>query len=558
MRSDFRFDHRKETGYTLEGAHATAACLRCHNDRGPIKAYVSRGCGGCHADPHKATMGQDCQRCHNSFNWGQVGRQGEKVATHARTRFPLTGMHAVISCEQCHTRASAGEFQAVAVDCIRCHQPELSRGPGHLSANFPRDCKGCHTTSTWVGAAFNHNALGSNPNCYGCHQSNFQGVANPNHVALNYSQNCANCHTTSTWLGANFNHAALGANPVCYTCHQPAFASANATPASNHTGNTFPTTCQNCHTTTVWGPGTAMQHAFVGSKACFDCHSTNFTGAPNHIAQNFSHNCLGCHSGTSTWLGAVFDHTPFGANPVCYNCHQAVFASAAPTPASKHAANVFPTTCQNCHTTALWGPGTTMQHAFVGAKACFDCHSANFTSAPNHVAMNFSHACLTCHSGTATWLGAVFDHTALGANPVCYNCHQAVYASAAVTPSSRHAANAFPTTCQNCHTTALWGPGTAMQHSFVGSTCQTCHIDDYNAATSPVGHAAQGIPSSACNTCHTTFVNWTGFIHNPSNCFNSASSNSHHNAKCSQCHAGANYATATCTACHANRGNSCN
>ena len=28
MRSDFRYDHKKETGFALEGAHAKAACLR--------------------------------------------------------------------------------------------------------------------------------------------------------------------------------------------------------------------------------------------------------------------------------------------------------------------------------------------------------------------------------------------------------------------------------------------------------------------------------------------------------------------------------------------------
>src|SRR3990172_6737163 len=35
LRDDFSFDHEKQAGYPLEGAHAQAACLRCHNDRGP-------------------------------------------------------------------------------------------------------------------------------------------------------------------------------------------------------------------------------------------------------------------------------------------------------------------------------------------------------------------------------------------------------------------------------------------------------------------------------------------------------------------------------------------
>ena len=33
IRADFRFDHLKETGVALDGAHQQAECLRCHNDR---------------------------------------------------------------------------------------------------------------------------------------------------------------------------------------------------------------------------------------------------------------------------------------------------------------------------------------------------------------------------------------------------------------------------------------------------------------------------------------------------------------------------------------------
>ena len=84
---DFTFDHEQQTGYPLEGAHATAACLRCHNDRGPVGVYVARGCGGCHPDPHAASLGMDCQRCHEQTSWRPTGL----IAEHARTRFPLMG-----------------------------------------------------------------------------------------------------------------------------------------------------------------------------------------------------------------------------------------------------------------------------------------------------------------------------------------------------------------------------------------------------------------------------------------------------------------------------------
>lgn len=55
LKEDFAFDHEKETGHPLTGAHGRAACLRCHNDRGPVAAYAARGCAGCHVDPRAAT-----------------------------------------------------------------------------------------------------------------------------------------------------------------------------------------------------------------------------------------------------------------------------------------------------------------------------------------------------------------------------------------------------------------------------------------------------------------------------------------------------------------------
>jgi hypothetical protein len=168
---------------------------------------------------------------------------------------------------------------------------------------------------------------------------------------------------------------------------------------------------------------------------------------------------------------------------------------------------------------------------------------------------------MTCHTGTTSWLGAAYNHSGVAGypSPVCWTCHQSDYAAAKTTPASSHTANTFPQTCADCHTFSAtpppWGPGTAMNHTAASvggasATCQKCHLGDYNGATTPVNHASSGIPSSSCNTCHTTFTSWTGFTHSPSTCFNSSSDSAHHNAKCSQCHSGGVYTTYTCTACH--------
>ena len=46
LTDDFAFDHEKETGVPLVGAHDQARCLLCHNDRGPVELFASKGCAG--------------------------------------------------------------------------------------------------------------------------------------------------------------------------------------------------------------------------------------------------------------------------------------------------------------------------------------------------------------------------------------------------------------------------------------------------------------------------------------------------------------------------------
>jgi hypothetical protein len=216
IREEFDFDHEKETGYALNGAHGLAACLRCHNDRGPVLVYVQRGCAGCHVDPHQGNLGMECTRCHNEDHWDPIGL----IADHARTRFPLSGAHAISPCEDCHERAPVGEYRGAPVECHFCHQDEAARAvPNHVINGWQRDCTRCHDLVTWQQApGFNHDffpldgahaALNCTqchpggrfvpiPNtCFSCHQQDY--LAAPNHVANGFSTDCTLCHNTTAW-----------------------------------------------------------------------------------------------------------------------------------------------------------------------------------------------------------------------------------------------------------------------------------------------------------------------------------------------------------------------
>lgn len=394
MRPDFKYDHKKETGYALEGAHAHASCLRCHNDRGPVASYKARGCAGCHPDAHKNAMGMDCARCHNQETWEFRVAKGDQAAEHAaRTRFPLFGVHATLRCEECHKRASAGDFRGAPRDCFQCHRDAFPRGPNHVASNFPHDCRPCHRSGVWAGGIIDHSAFGASVNCTSCHMPDYQRA--PGHVAKNYPQTCLNCHTTATWLGASFNHSFLGGSPDCAGCHLDKYQA-----APNHAAKSYPQTCASCHNTSSW-LGASFNHSFLGgSPVCVNCHLANYQSAPNHVAMNFPQTCADCHT-TTTWLGASFNHALLGGSPNCVSCHLADF-NAAVSPVNHVAQGISANACSTCHTdftswmnfthtpSSCYNSGTNRSHKNA---TCTQCHSSgNYLSA----------TCTACHSNRSS------------------------------------------------------------------------------------------------------------------------------------------------------------
>ena len=153
LRDDFEFDHEQETGFALQGAHAQAQCLRCHNDRGPVKVFQSKGCVGCHEDLHQGKLGNDCTSCHTQKTWFPVGQ----IEKHARTRFPLTGAHAQVSCHRCHAGARVGRFVPQDTECLTCHARDFAntQNPPHLGLGWVDNCDRCHLQTRWQQATIN-------------------------------------------------------------------------------------------------------------------------------------------------------------------------------------------------------------------------------------------------------------------------------------------------------------------------------------------------------------------------------------------------------------------
>lgn len=130
--------------FQLTGRHAGVACAKCHvNARGYGDFTVTlQDCYSCHFndDPHKTRFGIDCGACHTAEGWENA------TFDHNLSNFPLTGAHASVACEDCHT---SGQFAGLSAQCAACHaDPEF-----HLGA-FGERCADCHSTAAWLPARF--------------------------------------------------------------------------------------------------------------------------------------------------------------------------------------------------------------------------------------------------------------------------------------------------------------------------------------------------------------------------------------------------------------------
>ena len=606
-KANFKHD---DTGFPLQGAHETVACVDCHKDM--KLSNVGSACVDCHTDIHQAQFGHSCEDCHLPINWQN---QENVLSLHASRGFPLIGVHSITDCAACHINQQHGEFAGTSMDCGGCHRDDFmaTNNPNHALAGFKLDCRPCHqaVTTNWKNANYQHPVTfalhgahlsvecngchistyaGTPADCNGCHAQAYQAATNPPHANLGFPTDCTMCHNDVQWQGATFNHMQITGFDLV-----GAHASLR---------------CSDCH----------VNNQYTGlATDCYGCHQANFEAAtnPNHITNNFGHDCTVCHNNTA-WSPATVDHTQLGFpltgahaslqciachssgyqnTPVnCYDCHQTDFNNAS-DPA--HATNNFSHDCTQCHTTTGWSPAT-FDHAgtrfpLTGAHVtlqciachangyqntpfdCYSCHQSNYegVSDPNHVTNNFNHDCTQCHN-TAAWNPATFDHAntrfpltgahvslqciACHANGYqntpfdCYSCHQSNYEAVA---DPNHVQLNFSHDCSQCHTTSGWDPAT-FDHSqspfpltgaHTSVPCASCHANGY-----------QNTPTD-CFSCHETDFNGVSDPNHVTNNFNH---------DCTQCHNTAAWNPATfdhsqtrfpltgahvslqCIACHAN------
>ncbi|MBS0419514.1 MAG: hypothetical protein JSR66_17520 [Proteobacteria bacterium] len=271
-----KFDHAKETGFALLGAHSQIDCQDCHRS-GNLQEQIPKDCFGCHQgqDAHATRFGQDCGQCHGNEDWKHTRFD------HARDgHWELTGQHAKVACTSCHTDVVSK--QKLSQQCASCHRVNDVHA-GKLGS----DCGQCHSTHGWrENVRFDHDLshyplLGQHvvAACDQCHATQAYGDTQHDCVSCHKNDDvhkgslgteCARCHSPNGWRQWDFDHgkettfALTGAHArlTCAGCHKQPADQVKLNPS-----------CLSCH---------EQDDVHLGQygRQCQRCHSTNsFKGA---------------------------------------------------------------------------------------------------------------------------------------------------------------------------------------------------------------------------------------------------------------------------------------
>jgi len=225
--SDGTFDHAVASGgYVLQGVHAGAPCVSCHDPDTFAPRFDpsdETDCVACHQadyDAQHAGSGYPltCTSCHTPTAW--TGGTFDHAA--ASGGYVLEGVHDGAPCVSCHYPDTfAPRFDpSDETDCVACHQAEYDAQ--HLADGYPRTCVSCHTPTAWENADFDHDR-DYFPIFTGGHAPRWSG--------------CATCHTNPD----DFSEF------TCFTCH----AHNQVTMDNRHAGRDgysySPPACVGCH-----------------------------------------------------------------------------------------------------------------------------------------------------------------------------------------------------------------------------------------------------------------------------------------------------------------------
>lgn len=335
------FNHDAQTKYPLLGRHRHIRCTDCHT--GPLYQHkLGSRCWDCHRadDKHQESLGRECGSCHSESSWKDPPR-----FDHSKTRFPLLGKHAKVTCKSCHASAL---FKEAPKDCYACHKQD-DKHAGTLGVA----CADCHSERDWktTTGRFDHDRTRfplrnahaqaklkcsachaslkqfrhTDTACYACHKQDDKHEGTQ-------GRECQQCHGDKTWRVTAFDHVRTRfpltgrhQNVACQDCHaSKRFKDAARECYACHLKADkhklkFGERCEQCHNTRTWGAWdfnhTKQTHyPLTGRHARVACEACHTRAAPKGQAiADISSRCVSCHQAQDVHDGQ------FGA--LCEQCH---------------------------------------------------------------------------------------------------------------------------------------------------------------------------------------------------------------------------------------------
>jgi hypothetical protein len=263
--STFTIAEHTKTGFPLTAPHVRVPCASCHIPAGQRTLFRINFalCIDCHKDHHggqfaAAPWRNHCEKCHTGLTF----RSSTMTLTlHQETRFPLTGSHIAVSCDDCHKPlrgSTVALFHFQQLQCTTCHG-DIHHGQFTAcmqavdASSKPAGCEACHSTTQWNDLArFDHTTtrfalLGSHRavacidchrppameltllhvtfsaaprNCIACHENPHAGQFGEK------KDNCGSCHNSEKWRPSLFDHEKTvfslqggHQNVACSACH---------------------------------------------------------------------------------------------------------------------------------------------------------------------------------------------------------------------------------------------------------------------------------------------------------------------------------------------------
>ena len=496
-----KLDHAL-TGYPLEAKHAQVKCLKCHTRTSPLGKAVfldtKTTCAGCHKDPHAGRFGTGCQSCHAvSKDWPDFDH---KALDHKTTRFALTGKHAQVACEKCHTGSPPKWKPLEFATCESCHKDP------HDGQFRPKACTACHDTGGWESGASkmrsNHPWLSlanghARVDCKTCHDRGNDRAPSRGktcvacHKAVHladFGTKCESCHASIKWTGLSEqvgrDHHPKTRYPLegdhrkvpCASCppaSKPAprrfrdlqFAACNACHADRHDGEFAARKqgeCAQCHTVAGFAPTTFGVTAHA---------TTAFPLEGRHVATP----CGACHLGKRPRLDLRV------AKKTCAECHDNPHGE-------QFAAEMQKGGCAVCHSAADWSQSridhTSWPLAGAHAKAaCARCHGVKDKGSQPAAYRGIPRDCEGCHDDVHA---AQFTQTSPAR--ACKDCHG--IETFRIARSFDHGTTRYALagkhralTCDACHRAETLRNGSSAVRWRLGYLqCKDCHANPHQEA----------------------------------------------------------------------------